>query len=395
MYGNISMVKTGLDVLRESPQLLSGGTNLGLLYNQASISSDLTPAVDVICSLFPGRLKALFGPQHGVGLTEQDNMIESAHEVHPKYGIPVYSLYEASRRPSPEMLRDVDTVIVDIQDIGTRVYTFATTVLYLMEVCSGQGKSVVILDRPNPINGRDVEGNVIKPGYESFVGPHPIPMRHGMTLGELMLYYNGKYSLGCNLEVIRTTGWSRHTYFDETELPWAMPSPNMPTLDTAIVYPGQVLLEGTKLSEGRGTTRPFEIFGAPYFDVESILNSLDWSCLTGMALREVTFTPTFNKFAKKTCRGFQVHVTDRNQFKPYRASLAMIAAIARTHGRDFELFEGPYEYVFDRRPIDVIIGDKQITDAVLSGVPIMELESHWAKELGEFEKERQSCLLYG
>ncbi len=388
------MVKTGLDVLLHSPALLKNRGNLGLLYNQASISSDLTPAVDAISSLYPGRLKALFGPQHGVGLTEQDNMIESAHEIHPRFCVPVYSLYESSRRPSPGMLEEIDTVIVDIQDIGTRVYTFATTVLYLMEVCASLGKHVVILDRPNPINGHNVEGNILKPGYESFVGPYPIPMRHGMTLGELMLYYNGKYTLGCDLEIVQVTGWSRRAYFDETGLPWAMPSPNMPTLDTALVYPGQVLLEGTKLSEGRGTTRPFEIFGAPFFDTESIKSNIDRDCLAGMALREITFTPTFSKFSKKTCRGFQLHVTDRNIFKPYRASLAILGAVSRTHGPEFELFEGPYEYVFDRRPIDVIIGDRKITDAILSGVSIIELESDWASELGEFEKERKEYILY-
>ena len=388
------MTKTGLDLLLESPQLLRKRGRLALLYNQASITSKFVLAVDAINMVLPGRLKTLFGPQHGVGLTEQDNMIESSHEVHPKYGIPVYSLYESSRIPSPEMLEDVDTVLVDIQDVGTRVYTFATTVLYLMKVCAGMGKAVVILDRPNPINGRDVEGNVLNPEYESFVGPYPIPMRHGMTLGELMLYYNGKYRLGCDLEIIRMEGWERNQYFDFTGLPWAMPSPNMPTLDTAIVYPGQVVIEGCGLSEGRGTTRPFEIFGAPYFDTESIMKNIDPDCTRGMVLREITFTPTFNKFANRTCYGFQIHVTDRNIFKPYLASLAIIGAVSRTHGSKFELFEGPYEYVFDRRPIDVIVGDRKIADAVISGAPIAELESDWAEELREYEREREEYLLY-
>ncbi len=388
------MVRTGLEILSRKPELLYGKGNLALLYNQASINADFALADDIISSVFPGRLKVLFGPQHGVGLTEQDNMIESSHAVHPKHGIPIYSLYESSRSPSHQMLQDVDTVLVDIQDVGTRVYTFGATALYLMKVCAGLDKVVVILDRPNPINGRDVEGNCLKSGYESFVGPYPIPMRHGMTLGELMLYYNEKYGIGCRLEIIRMEGWSRHLFFDQTGLPWAMPSPNMPTIDTAIVYPGQVLFEGTKVSEGRGVTRPFEIFGAPYFDTELILNDLQNDFPEGMRLREITFTPTFNKFANQTCRGFQIHVTDRNLYRPYEASLAIIASIARVHGSLFELFEGPYEYVFDKRPMDVITGDPVITDAIVSGACVRDLKTGWAKDLAEFEKERQEFLFY-
>lgn len=388
------MVRTGLDVALRSPGLFSDKGRLALLYNQASISSEFDLAVNVIGSLLPGRLRALFGPQHGVALTEQDNMIESAHVVHPEYNIPIYSLYELSRRPSPEMLVDVDTVIVDIQDVGTRVYTFATTVLYLIEVCAELRKAVIVLDRPNPINGREVEGNILHPDYRSFVGPHPIPMRHGMTLGELMLYYNGKYAIGCDLEVIPMVGWKRDFFFDQTGLPWAMPSPNMPTLDTALVYPGQVLLEGSKVSEGRGTTRPFEIFGAPYFDTQSIIDNIEKDSLPGMVLRKIRFTPTFNKFANQICNGFQIHVTDRDIFMPYEASLSIMGSVARTHGQDFELFDGPYEYVFDKRPMDVITGDRKITDAVLSGASIKELKSDWTKDLKEFEKERKRFLLY-
>ncbi len=388
------MVETGLDIIRKSPQLLDGYGNLGLLYNQASISSTWHLAPDVINSIAPGRLKVLFGPQHGVGLTEQDNMIESSHLVHEKYHVPIYSLYESSRRPSPEMLEEIDTVLVDILDVGTRVYTFATTVLYVMKACAELGKSVVILDRPNPVNGLDVEGNVLDPTYASFVGPYPIPMRHGLSLGELMSYYNSTYSIGCDLTVIRMTGWSRGQYFDETGLTWAMPSPNMPTVDTAVVYPGQVLFEGTEVSEGRGTTRPFEIFGAPYFDTRLILENLESSCLMGSRLREVSFAPTFNKFARKRCSGFQIHVTDRSKFRPYLASLAILSAIVKTHGAEFELYEGPYEYVFNRRPIDVIIGDKKVSDAVMAGVSVKEIEGSWQNDLNRFIRDRAQFMLY-
>jgi uncharacterized protein YbbC (DUF1343 family) len=389
------MVKTGLDVIRESPERLKRYGTLGLLYNQASISSGMILAPEVINSIAPGRLKVLFGPQHGVGLTEQDNMIETSHQIHEKFHLPVYSLYESSRRPSKEMLKDVDAALIDIQDVGTRVYTFATTALYLMNACADSGKPVIVLDRPNPVNGRDVQGNVLDPAYTSFVGPYPIPMRHGMTIGELMGYYNGKYELGCDLDVVRMECWERGQYFDETGLVWAMPSPNMPTVETAIVYPGQVLLEGTRLSEGRGTTRPFEIFGAPYFEPERILGNLDTDCLDGAFMREINFRPAFNKFANQTCKGFQLHVTNRDKFRPYSASLAIIASIAMTHTDDFGLFEGPYEYVFDKRPIDVIAGDKTIVDAILSGRRVLELEESWNDGLRQFMQDREEFLLYG
>lgn len=388
------MVKTGLDVVRESPERLKKYGAFGLLYNQASISSSMILAPAALNSIAPGRLKVLFGPQHGVGLTEQDNMIETSHQIHEKFNLPVYSLYESSRRPSQEMLKDLEAVLIDIQDVGTRVYTFATTALYLMEACADSGKPVIVLDRPNPVNGRDVQGNVLNPEYSSFVGPHPIPMRHGMTMGELMSYYNGKYQLGCDLDVVKMECWERDKYFDETGLVWAMPSPNMPTVETAVVYPGQVLLEGVKISEGRGTTRPFEIFGAPYFEPDRILRNLETDCLEGAFLREINFRPTFNKFANQTCKGFQLHVTNRKKFRPYSASLAIIASIAMTHTDDFGLFEGPYEYVFDKRPIDVIAGDRSIVDAVLSGTPVVELEESWNPGLTEFMKDRSEFMLY-
>ncbi len=394
IQGQAKMVKTGLDIVRDSPDCLERFGSLGLLYNQASIDSNLSLAPLVVESVLPGRLKALFGPQHGVGLTEQDNMIESGHVTHKKLNIPIYSLYEASRRPSPHMLKDLDAVLVDIQDVGTRVYTFATTALYLMQACADLQKTVVILDRPNPINGQDVEGNVLDSAFSSFVGPYPIPMRHGMTLGELMFYYNSKYGIDCDLEIIRMEGWVRDQYFDETGLNWAMPSPNMPTVDTAIVYPGQVLFEGTKVSEGRGTTRPFEIFGAPYFDIDDISSKLESDCLRGAILREVTFTPTFNKYANTPCNGFQIHVTDRRQFKPYLASMAIISAIVKAHGQNFELYDGPYEYVFDKRPIDVIIGDKSVSDWILSGKSISKLQQSWSERLNNFVRERAEFLLY-
>jgi uncharacterized protein YbbC (DUF1343 family) len=291
------------------------------------------------------------------------------------------------------MLREVDTILVDLQDVGTRVYTFATTVVYLMEVCAAAGKGVIILDRPNPINGVDVEGNVLDASYISFVGPYPIPMRHGMTLGELMTLYNHTYSIGCDLHVIAVQGWDRAAYFDQTGLPWVLPSPNMPLVETAVVYPGQVILEGTNLSEGRGTTRPFEIFGAPYVDPPEVRSVLEIEALKGAVLRDVEFQPTFNKWAGRTCRGFQIHVTDRQVFRPYRATLALLSAMLRLYPQEFAWSAPPYEYVYDKLPVDVILGNAGLRSQLEAGSSIADMESAWEEELNRFRRLRSEFVL--
>ncbi len=336
----------------------------------------------------------MFGPQHGIGLTEQDNMIETGHGTHPTLGIPVYSLYGAARTPDPAMLHGVDTVLVDLQDTGTRVYTFATTVLLLMEVCAGLGKAMVILDRPNPINGVDVEGNVLDPEFRSFVGPRPIPMRHGLTLGELMSLYNGEYRIGCMLRVVPMEGWNRSWYYGQTGLEWVMPSPNMPLVETAVVYPGQVLLEGTNLSEGRGTTRPFEIFGAPFLQPAKVVQVMDPAALAGTVLREIHFRPTFNKWAGRVCKGFQIHVTDRSRFRPYRFTLSLLSAVTSLYSGDFRWSDPPYEYVHDKLPIDVILGDGRIREAIEQGRHITDLEAQWHSALEKYVQVRSKYLLY-
>lgn len=388
------MVVTGLERLLNQPHILDGKGRVGLLYNQASVDSLLRSALDLIFERFPGRLTTLFGPQHGAAGTEQDNMAETAHGVHPRLGLPLVSLYSATRNPLPAMLESVDTVLVDLQDVGTRVYTFATTVLYLMQVCSSLGKQVIVLDRPNPINGRNVEGAILKPAHTSFVGPYPIPMRHGLTLGELMSFYNDTMGVGCSLEVVPMAGWRRDMWFDDTGLSWVMPSPNMPCLETAMVYPGQVILEGTSVSEGRGTTRPFEIFGAPYIEPDHVVSSLKPGDLEGAVLREVEFRPTFNKWSRELCRGFQIHVTDRNAFQPYRASLAIISALLKLYPHDFKWAEPPYEYVFDQLPIDVILGDPKVRQGLEHGLSVSDLEQGWRQELEDFRWRTQASLLY-
>jgi len=388
------MVISGLERLLQEPNVLDGAGNLGLLYNQASVDSGFRAAPDLIDTTFPGRLAALFGPQHGAGGTEQDNMKETSHAIHRRLGVPIYSLYSESRRPSAKMLQAVDTILVDVQDVGTRVYTFATTVLYLMQASAGAGKKVVILDRPNPVNGVDVEGNLLHPDYSSFVGPFPIPMRHGLTLGELMTLYNEEYAIKCELTVIRVAGWRRREYFDQTGIPWVLPSPNMPLVETAVVYPGQVVLEGTNISEGRGATRPFEMFGAPYLEPEGFLSVLEQGCLDGAVLREIDFKPTFNKWAGELCRGFQIHVTDRKSFRPYRFTLGILSGLLKLYPDDFHWSPPPYEYVQDKLPIDVILGDRRVREGLEEGRSVLEMETEWAKDLGEFMNVRARHLLY-
>ncbi|MBI4966170.1 MAG: DUF1343 domain-containing protein [Desulfomonile tiedjei] len=388
------MLATGLERLLREPDMLAREGKLGLLYNQASVDSHFRAAPELIDRAFPGRLVTLFGPQHGVASTEQDNMLETGHATHRRLRLPIYSLYSETRRPSGEMLEPVDTILVDIQDVGTRVYTFATTVLYLMQACAEAGKKVVILDRPNPLNGLEVEGNVLKQDYSSFVGPFPIPMRHGLTLGELMTLYNEEYAIKCELTVIPVTKWRRSEYFDETGIPWVLPSPNMPLVETAVVYPGQVVLEGTNVSEGRGTTRPFEIFGSPYLEPDDLLAALEPRCLDGAVLRETDFRPTFNKWAGQVCRGFQIHVTDRKSFRPYRFTLGVLSALLKLYPADFRWTPPPYEYVEDKLPIDVILGDPQVREALENGCSILEMEKEWTKDLDEFLKVRARYLLY-
>ncbi|MHB8203200.1 MAG: exo-beta-N-acetylmuramidase NamZ family protein [Desulfomonilaceae bacterium] len=387
------MVATGLAKLVYDPSIVSEYERLGLLYNQASIDTAFRESADVLFEVLQKRLTTLFGPQHGVGATEQDNMIETGHTLHRRLGLPIYSLYSSTRRPTPEMLQNVDAILVDIQDVGTRVYTFCATVCFLMEVCAGVGKTVIILDRPNPINGVDVEGSVLEPEFASFVGPYPLPMRHGMTVGELMNYYNQRFGIKCDLKVIRMGGWDRNAYFDHTGLQWAFPSPNMPTIETAVVYPGQVLLEGTNLSEGRGTARPFEIFGAPYINPERILANIEKKALDGVTLRIVEFKPVFNKWMNKRCLGFQMHVTDRKLFRPYRVTLAILSSIIQNNV-EFKWSDPPYEYVFDKTPIDVILGDGSTRKSLERNDSVFTIEKSCAENLNGFLKIRKDFLLY-
>jgi uncharacterized protein YbbC (DUF1343 family) len=387
-------VTPGLEVFLAEPPRWTTGAKFGLLSHPASIDRHFQPAPDLIARRFPGQLRLLFGPQHGFGGEKQDNMIASPDDLDPRLGIPVVSLYGPRLEPPREALSQLDAVLVDLMDVGTRVYTYGATVAKLMAAAGEVGVKVAILDRPNPIGGTQVEGNLLKPEWTSFVGPYPLPMRHGLTLGELARYYNATQDLGCDLEVIPASGWRRGDYFDDTGLPWVMPSPNLPTLEGAVVYPGQVLLEGTNLSEGRGTTRPFEYFGAPFLEPAGIKAALE-APLPGVALREAAFEPTFHKWAGQVCRGFQLHVTDRRAFKPYYTTLALISAILSLYPELFSWRQPPYEYEAERLPFDLLTGDAAVRQALENGTPVIELEASWQRELRQYEEARRLVLLYG
>ena len=385
-------VATGLDILRAGYWERLKGQRLGLLTNQASVDTHLRPAKWVIAKLLPGRLKALFGPQHGHEGEDQDNMIETDHAVDQDLNIPIYSLYSRVREPSAEMLDRVDTLIVDLQDVGTRVYTFASTMLNCLRAVSRYGKKVLILDRPNPLGGELVEGNLLKPEFHSFVGPFRLPMRHGLTMAEMALVFNE--GLGCDLEIVRMEGWRREMRWSDTGLRWIMPSPNMPLPETAYVYPGQVIWEGTNVSEGRGTCRPFEMFGAAFLDPPRIRARLRPEASAGCYLQEVAFRPTFHKWEGKLCRGFMIHILDHRAYRPYFMTIALLAAILEIHRDEFEWKDPPYEYEYERLPIDLILGDIALRRALEEGSDILGERKKWELELQDYSEWRKPYLLY-
>ena len=347
-----------LDHLKELwPEKLRGA-RLGALLHPASVSATLEHAAGILeraeGELF--RLRALFGPQHGYLGQTQDNMVEWQSYEHPRLGIPVYSLYGERREPTPAMLENLDALLIDLQDVGARYYTFIWTMFLCLRACERNDVQVIVLDRPNPINGVTTEGPLLDPAYRSFVGLHPLPVRHGRTIGELAALFREESFPRCRLTVLPMKGWDRAMWFDETGLPWVMPSPNMPTLDTATVYPGMCLLEGTNISEGRGTTRPFEFFGAPFIDAEALARELNQLGLPGVHFRENWFQPTFQKFAGDICGGAQLHVTERDRFLPYRTGIEIIRTIRRMYHDSFLWKKPPYEYEYERLPIEILLG---------------------------------------
>ena len=387
-------VQTGLDRIRKGLWKKLKGYKLGLLANQASLDSRFNGAKEVISRLLPGQLTALFGPQHGYGGEDQDNMVETDHTHDNALGIPVFSLYAEKRKPLPHMLEGVDILIIDLQDVGTRVYTFASTMLNCLKAAGKAGKKIMVLDRPNPLGGEILEGNLLHPELYSFVGPYRFPMRHGLTMGEMALVFNKKFRLDCDLEIIAMHGWRREMLWDKTGLKWMMPSPNMPLIETAYVYPGQVIWEGTNLSEGRGTCRPFEIFGAPYLDPKSIKAVIEPEATKGCFLQEYSFRPTFQKWKGELCKGFMLHVIDPHTYRPYFTSIALLKAILDIHGKDFRWKNPPYEYERERMPIDLILGDTALRQYLESGASISRITQNWVADLESFSQWRKPYLIY-
>lgn len=387
-------LSTGIEeVCRVSHPLLAG-KRLGLLANQASTDRSFAHSRDLLSRAYPGQLTCLFSPQHGFFCEKQDNMIESDHGVDGVTGLPVYSLYGETRKPYPSMFADIDVLLVDLIDVGTRVYTFIWTVVHCLEVAAETGVTVIILDRPNPIGGHLVEGNILRPECASFVGRCAIPIRHGLTMGELALLCNRELAINADLEVIRVKNWRRSMLFPATGYPWVFPSPNMPSFATALVYPGQVLWEGTNISEARGTTLPFELVGAPFLDHRQVIDALPLHDLPGCILRPVRFEPTSGKWMGQACAGFHIHVTDAELFRPYRTSLILLQAIRTLYPDQFAYKPPPYEYEFERLPMDLIIGDQEVRTSLEQGMPVVELERQWQADLNEYRQRCRAVLLY-
>ena len=388
----LATIRLGSDIVLSSNRLK--GARVGVVCNHASIDRGFRHLIDRVATTDGVKLAAIFGPQHGFRSDVQDNMVETPHRDDPRRRVPIYSLYSETREPTSEMLRGIDVLLIDLQDIGARIYTYIYTMANCLKAAARHGVAVIVCDRPNPIGGLAVEGARLRPGWESFVGMYPIPMRHGMTIGELAQLFNKEFDLGASLDVIPMEGWTRSAYADSTGLPWVMPSPNMPTLDTAVVYPGTVLFEGTMLSEGRGTTRPFELVGAPWIDAERFAEAMNGRGLSGVHFRPAGFEPTFQKHAKQPCGGCQIHVIDREAFKPVETGVALIDQFRRSAPARFEWRQPPYEYEHDKMPIDILAGSDTLRKQIESGAPVDEIASSWRDDEEEFRRLRQPYLLY-
>lgn len=390
-------VLQGLDVLLRDAAKPLQGKRIGVVCNQASIAKDGTHILDALIKLAPTakfEIRAAFGPQHGIWGHTQDNMIEWEGYKDPRTGLQFYSLYGEHREPTRKMLEGIDLLLFDVPEVGARYYTFIWTLALCMKACEPLGIPVVVLDRINPIGGEKVEGTVLEPKFTSFVGLHPLPLRTGMTMGEIGRYLRSRFFPKTIIDVVQIEGWKRKQYFDETDLLWAMPSPNMPAVETALVYPGMCMIEGTRVSEGRGTTRPFETFGAPYIDGWKLSERLNALTLDGVYFRPVQFEPTFQKHAKVACEGCFIHVLDRQAFEPVLTTVAIVQEIVRKWGDKFEWLPPPYEYETVKMPIDILAGNDWLRPSIQNLVPLQDIRERMNAECESFAPMRKEALIY-
>ena len=395
MLKKTHMVITGLEsILKEFPAKLKG-KRIGILCHASSITKDFEHIADIFYKRKDCSLAALFGPQHGIHGQTQDNMIEWQSQRHAEFNIPLHSLYGMYRKPTPQMLNEIDVFLIDLQDVGARLYTYIWTIKLCMEACVEAGIPVWLLDRPNPVGRLPFDGPVLKKEYFTFVGGASIPLCHRMTLGEMAVWIKEKYYPGCDLNVVWMKNWKRASLFSDTGLPWVLPSPNIPSLQTALVYPGTVLIEALNLSEGRGTTIPFELFGAPFIKSERLKKNLDARQIGGCAFRSHDFIPTFHKFHGELCYGFQIHITDIDRFKPVATALEIFDAIIETSDADALRFKKPpYEYEYNLMPFDILSGDSGMRETLISRNNIKIEKERWSHEIDEFKKEFRQIAVY-
>ena len=389
-------MRTGLERLLDDPRAWLGSARVGLVANPTTVNHRLAHAADLLHRHPEVDLRCLFGPEHGLRGSAQD-MVGVTDHTDPATGLPAVSLYGTtfeSLSPAPEQLSGVDVLLFDVQDVGARYYTYAATMALCMRAAGASGVKVVVLDRPNPIGGVAVEGGGLDQGLENLCGLYPVPQRHGMTLGELARLYKGTFGIGCELDVVACEGWSRSAYYDECGLPWIMPSPNMPTPETALVYPGMCLLEGTNLSEGRGTTRPFELFGAPFVDGDAAARELRRHDLPGVLFRPCVIEPAFHKFKGQRCGALQLHVSDRRVFEPYRTGLAVLVAVRELWPESFAWRTEPYEFRTDVPAIDLLTGSPAVRQAIDGGVTLDEVVRIARGGTELYDAGRDRALLY-
>jgi len=382
--------RLGVDVLLQDKMALLKNKRVGIITNPTGVNQELTSIVDLMSSHKDINVTALYGPEHGVRGSAQAGQYVDFY-TDPKTGLPVYSLYGKTKKPTPEMLENVDVLVFDIQDVGSRFYTYIYTMALAMEAAKENNKKIIVLDRPNPLGGKKVEGPVLEDKYSSFVGEFPIPVRHGMTVGELAQLFNKEFNIGADLTVVKMEGWKRNQHYDETPLEWVLPSPNMPTLETAFVYPGAALIEGTNISEGRGTAKPFELIGAPFINGDELAEYLNKLDLPGVLFRSASFTPSFSKHANVLSHGIQIHVTNRNDYKPFETGLYIVKAIHDLYPNDFA-FRTPSSNGISF--FDNLVGNGSIRQGIEKGKTVTQMKAEWENNLNDFMDVRKKYLLY-